>query len=96
MAKDIIDRLYDENDTSNIVLYDDKHNPVEFEQIAIVPIESDVYVLLHPVNYQEFNMQEDEALVFYINEDERSLTLIDDDEIVKAVFKAYEEDFSLE
>ena len=41
-----IDALFDENNTDNIVLYNEKEEPVEFEQIAIIPIEENVYAIL--------------------------------------------------
>ena len=39
--KDIspIDMLFDEKNTDNIVLYDEKGAEVEFEQIALIPLD---------------------------------------------------------
>ena len=41
-----IDAIYDENNEENIVLYNENDEPVEFEQIAVIPIEDNVYVIV--------------------------------------------------
>ena len=38
-----IDMLLDENNTDNIKLYNEDNQEVEFEQIALVPIEEKTY-----------------------------------------------------
>ena len=88
-----IDMLLDDKNTENIVLYDDKNRPVEFEQIAIIPIEEKIYAILHPVKGMEEEMPEDEALVFCIEEveDEDILMLEEDMKIIDQVFDKYYE-----
>ena len=85
-----IDMLLDENNTDNIKLYNEDNQEVEFEQIALVPIEEKTYAILKP----EANMEgiaEDEALVFVIDEidDEDCLVIVEDDSIVDKVFEEY-------
>ena len=48
---DIIDMLYDEENEENIVLYDETGKEVEFEQIALIPLEERSYVIQHPSLY---------------------------------------------
>ncbi len=92
MEKDlnIFDIIYDENNDQNIIMYNEKNEPVEFEQIAYVPIEDKDYVILKPVEPFE-NMAEDEALVFEMVEDEKGqdLVFVVDDEVVDNVFDIY-------
>ena len=85
-----LDKLLDENNDDNIILYNEENEPVEFEQIALITLDGGVYVLLRPVDTLEF-MADDEALVFEIEEfeDGQSLTIVDDEEVVDAVFDAY-------
>jgi hypothetical protein len=45
MSENIFDKLYDENNNDNITLYNEHGEPVEFEQIAIIPIEDNVYFI---------------------------------------------------
>lgn len=93
MAEDFlspIDMLLDENNTENIKLYNEENQEVEFEQIALVPIENKTYAILKPVQEME-GIADDEALVFVIEEidDEDCLVIVEDDKVVDAVFEEY-------
>ena len=85
-----IDMLLDENNTDNIKLYNEDNQEVEFEQIALVPIEEKTYAILKPVANME-GIADDEALVFVIDEidDEECLVIVEDDAIVDKVFEEY-------
>ena len=86
----IIDQLLDPNNDENIMLYDEDNNPVEFEQIAIIPKDDSVYVLLATVTPME-GVGEDEGIVFVIEEGEDGevLTVVDDDAVADEVFEIY-------
>lgn len=85
-----IDMLLDENNTDNIKLFNEENEEVEFEQIALVPIEDNTYAILKPVVTME-GMSDDEALVFVIEEidDEDCLVIVEDDAIIDKVFEEY-------
>ncbi len=86
-----IDALFDENNTENIKLYNEKDEEVEFEQIALIPLDDIVYVILKPAMKIE-GIADDEAFVFEIVEDEENgelLRLVEDDKIIDAVFEDY-------
>ena len=86
-----IDALFDANNTGNITLYNEKDEPVEFEQIAIIPLNDRVYAILKPVEKVK-GVSDDEAFVFEVVEDEEngdSLRLIEDDAVIDAVFEDY-------
>ena len=87
-----IDMLLDENNNANIVLFNEDNQKVEFEQIALVPIERRVYALLRPVSHID-GIGENEALVFVIEEidGEDCLIIVEDDEIIDKVFEEYYE-----
>jgi hypothetical protein len=87
-----IEMLLDENNDDNIILYDEDGNPTEFEQIAIIPNEAGVFVILSPVTKIE-GVAEDEGMVFVIEEDDEGelfLTLVTDEEEIDAVFAEYD------
>ena len=93
MAEDFlspIDMLFDENNTENIKLYNEENQEVEFEQIALVPIEEKTYAILKPVKQMD-GIADDEALVFVIDEidDEDCLVIVDEDPIIDKVFEEY-------
>ena len=85
-----IDMLLDENNTENIKLYNEENQEVEFEQIALVPIENKTYAILKPVLKME-GIADDEALVFVIDEidDEDCLVIVEDDAVIDQVFEEY-------
>jgi len=87
-----IDMLFDENNKDNIVLYDDQNNEVEFEQIALIPVDEKIYAILRPLGGEE-PLAEDEAMVFAIEEVEDEDVLIpeENEAVVDQVFDKYYE-----
>lgn len=91
--KSPIDRLFDEDDVSPISLFNEKGEEIKFEQIALIPIEEDIYAILKPIEQME-GIGEDEALVFEIvesdNEDDGDyLNLVSDIDVIDKVFEVY-------
>ena len=43
--RNIIDIIYDENDSSPITLYNELGKPITFEQICLVPLKGKDYVI---------------------------------------------------
>ena len=92
-AKEVnpIDAMFDANNQDNIVLYNENDEPVEFEQIAIIPLENAVYAILKPVKKIE-GVADDEAFVFEIVEDEEegdTIHLVEDAKLIDDVFAEY-------
>lgn len=87
---DALDMIMDEENTENIVMYNENDEPVEFQQIAVVPVNGAVYVILRPVGDVE-GIGEDEALVFVIDEidGEGCLSIEENDQIIDQVFEEY-------
>lgn len=85
-----IDKILDEECTDNIVLYDENNKETEFEQVALIPKDEKIYVILKPVTKIE-GVADDEALVFVIDEidDEDCLIIVDDEDIITEVFNDY-------
>lgn len=88
--KSLIEILLDENNNDDIVLYDENDKATTFAQIAIIPIDEELYVILKPVDEVE-GIEDDEALVFKVNEDdeENPLELCVDMKMADKVFKEY-------
>ena len=87
-----IDALYDENNNDIIILFDEKNEEIEFEQIAVIPLAQKVYAILKPVKPME-GLGEDEGLVFSIEQNdagEEYLVLVVDEELIDAVFTVYD------
>lgn len=89
--KNPIDAILDPKDSSNITLYDEKDNGVEFEQVCLVPLRNQIYCILKPVKALN-GLADDEALVFQIYTDEErrdTLIMITDSKIIDEVFDIY-------
>ena len=87
-----IEKIFSEDNNDNVVLYNGEDKPVEFEQVAIVPLDDKDYCILKPVVPFE-GMEENDAIVFVLNEndDEPSLEVETDEAIVDKVFDVYYE-----
>ena len=88
---DLLDVLFDENNFDPIFLADDNGDSDDFEQVAIIPMDNETYVILKPMDKME-GVEEDEAFVFKITKDkngESRLVIEDNDEIGEKVFNEY-------
>ena len=85
-----IEKILAEDNEDNIVLYDEDDNATEFEQVAVIPLNDEIYVILVPVTPIE-GVGEDEGIVFVIEEGEDGevLTVVDDDAVADEVFEIY-------
>ena len=69
---------------------DENNNETEFSQVAVIPLNEKIYVILKPETEIE-GVGEDEALVFIIEEieDEDTLVLCCDEDAIDKVFEEY-------
>jgi hypothetical protein len=73
----LLERLFDDENDENLVLFDADGNDIELEQIAAVTHEGQVYAVLHVVGDPE-----EEVLVFHINpDDEESVAMVEDEKL---------------
>lgn len=88
-----IDQILDENNLDNIILYNEKNEPFEFEQIAIIPLGDEnnqkLYTILFPVT-PLVGIAEDEAVVFEINEKANTIKTCEDEQVIDQVLVEYE------
>ena len=88
---DPVEMILDPNNYDNVVLYNEKDEPIEFEQIAVIPIKDNTYVILQPVAPMA-GIEEDEAFAFLLPKRELGETdvqLVEDDELIDQIFAAY-------
>lgn len=85
-----IEQLLDEHNCDNIILYNEDNEAIEFEQIAVIPIERTIYAILRPAKPM-LGVADDEALVFAVegHGDEAQLRCDLPDEIIDRVFAEY-------
>lgn len=86
--KSIIEKILDENNHDYINTFDDYGNPIQFEQIAVVSLEEELFVILRE-NSELVPM--DEVVVFRIvmNETNPELLLEENEEVIEEVFNKY-------
>ncbi len=87
-----IDKLLDVDNSESIILYDEKDNGIEFEQIALIPYQDKLYAMLKPVEKMD-GVADDEAVIFEFEEDEQDksqfLKVVNDDRVIDSVFAIY-------
>lgn len=85
------DKLFDESNFEPIVIEDNEGNDIKFDQVAVVELEGQgCFAILSPITKIE-GVGEDEALVFFIDEENDQLVYIEDEAIVCEVFNEYNE-----
>ena len=94
MAKELseIEKILDEENSDPVVLFDENKKENKFDQVAVIPLDEKIYVILKPLT-KIAGISDDEALVFVIEEidDEDCLVIVDDMKIVDKVFLEYYE-----
>lgn len=91
---DILDVLLDETNKDPIVLVDDKGKTLSFEQIAVIPFKDRIYCVLKPIDKID-NVQDDEAIVFFVDEREgqEPVLMVETDE--KTAIQVFDEYYNL-
>lgn len=89
-----IEQILDENNMDNIVLYNEKNEPFEFEQIAVIPLDDEegnqkLYAILLPVTKLP-GIAEDEAVTFELVEEDGTIRVCEDDAVIDRVLEEYE------
>ena len=84
--EEVVKKLLDPQDSGNIFLYSDEGEKLELEQVATVPLDGRLYVILHPV---DDDIPENAAFVFRLEPDEQMLTIEEDGDTADAVFDEY-------
>ena len=87
------DKIIDPNNVDNIVITNSKGDSFELEQIALIPLNDEGYVILKPLNPELLNMEKDEPLIFKLNDEEEKIELCTDIDIINAVFDKYEDNY---
>lgn len=85
----MIDMLYDEECDDNILLVNENGEEIEFEQIALIPLDEKDYAILKPVKPFE-DMEDDEALAFAIDDENERLVLETEQKYIDEVFAVYD------
>lgn len=70
---DVLDILLDEENESPITLYDENDKAIQFDQVAIIPMEEKLFAILKPIDEME-GVSDDEAIVFRVDEQESGET----------------------
>ena len=85
--KKIIKALLNENNNDNIFL-EFNNEYIEFEQYALIYLRDNYYSILRPVTIKE-GIDNDEGIIFMIDEVKNRLILIEDEEIIDEVYDVY-------
>jgi len=89
--KNPLEQILDENNTENVILYDAENKPIEFEQVAVIPLESTglLYAILIPVTPMQ-GVEDGEGVLFAIDEEKGDLDIVRDDKVIDEVLSVYQ------
>ncbi len=87
---DILDVILDENNTDELVLQNEQGKQIRFEQVAVIPYNEKIYVILKPIDKIE-GVEDDQAIVFLADETKRPTVLVpeQDEKIAIKIFDEY-------
>ena len=85
--KKIIISLLNWNNNENIFL-EFNNEYIEFEQYALIYVRDNYYSILRPVTIKE-GIDNDEGVIFMIDDNKNRLILIEDEEIIDEVYDVY-------
>lgn len=90
-AKNPIEQILDEKNLDNIILYDADNKPIEFEQVALIPLERTglLYAILIPITPMQ-GVGEGEGVLFVIDEATGSMEIERDDKTIDEVLNIYQ------
>ena len=90
-VKNPIEQILDEKNMENVVLYDADNKPIEFEQVAVIPLERTglLYAIMIPVTPMQ-GVNEGEGVLFAIDELKGSIDIERDDSIIDEVLSIYQ------
>lgn len=85
-----IQSILDPRNNENVILFNENNEAIEFEQVALIPYEKNLYAILKPVELMD-GIESDEAVVFLMVEEGNDIYLdvIDDDDTIDAIFDIY-------
>lgn len=88
MSKNPFEILLDEDNTDNIIFYDENQNPMEFEQVALITLDDIQYAILHPVN---MGYKKDEVIVYsiYTHKNQYELIEVEDEHLFDEINEVY-------
>jgi len=86
-----IDQILNENNMENVVLYDEDKKPIEFEQVAVIPLErtAKLYAIMIPVTPMQ-GVNEGEGVLFVIDEINDTIEIERDDATIDEVLSIYQ------
>ncbi len=93
-AMDPIEQILDEENYDNVILYDPEKKPIEFEQVAVIPVdkptgEQTLYTIMIPVTPMQ-GVSEGEGVVFKIDEQTRDIEVVNDEKVIDKVLEIYQ------
>lgn len=87
--KGLLETILDPDNTEPIVLVDEEGSSINFEQVAVIPYQEKLYVILKPIDKID-GVADDEAIVFSVDEKgDGMLSVENDEETAVAVFDEY-------
>ncbi len=89
--KNPIEQILDEKNMDNIVLYDEDNKPIEFEQVAVIPLDRTglLYAIMIPVTPMQ-GVSDGEGVLFVIDELKNTIDIERDDAIIDEVLSIYQ------
>ncbi len=87
------EKIIDPNNNENVIITNSNGKSFELEQIALIPLHEIGYAILKPIDYVSLNLEEDEPLIFKLNDEEETIELCVDINIISKIIELYEKNY---
>lgn len=87
------EKIIDSNNMETIIITNSKGEVFELEQIALIPLHEVGYAILKPLNPVLLGLDSDEPLIFKLNDEEETIELCTDINIITKIIEKYEENY---
>ena len=87
------EKIIDSENKENIIITNSKGMSFELEQIALIPLHDIGYAILRPLDPKSLGMEEDEPLVFKLNDEEETIELCLDINVITTIIDKYQKNY---
>ena len=88
--ENILEKLLDPKNTDDITLQGSQ-GELRFKQVALIPFKNELYVILKPITRIK-GINSNEAICFLLDIAGESLDIVDDQNLIDALFEKYNKD----
>lgn len=86
--EELLEKILDPENSEPITLHNENDEPAEFDQLAFIPYNDIIYLVLTPTNPME-GIEEGTVMIYKVDEEEESIVFEQNEEISTKIFDMF-------